>query len=108
MAQARPNRVANFFAVPFLGALKRYPAVQRPPAQPPSSGGAAAATPLGAVKPSLCTVCRGSGDEWRCPDCNGKGTTAGYDPNFPWVLCRTCGGHHSKIGCATCLGAGRI
>ena len=98
MAQARPIRMTKFFAVPFLGTLKRYSAVQGPPAQPRAA----------AVKPSLCTVCHGSGDEWRCPDCNGKGTTMGYDPNFPWVLCRTCGGHHSKLGCSTCLGAGRI
>jgi DnaJ-class molecular chaperone len=99
MAQARSIRMAKLFADPILGALKRYE---------PSSSAPAVATPLGAVKPSLCTVCHGSGDEWRCPDCNGKGTTLSYDPNFPWVLCRSCGGHHSKIGCSTCLGAGRV
>jgi hypothetical protein len=68
MAQARPIRQTKFFVVPFLGMLKRHAV------QPPLSNGAAAVTP------SLCTVCHGSADEWRCPDCNGRWThlSAGY------------------------------
>jgi hypothetical protein len=62
----------------------------------------------GAARSSLCPVCRGSGDEWRCTGCNGRGGTAGHDPNVPSVPCRKCGGHHSRIGCSTCLGAGLV
>jgi hypothetical protein len=105
MAYARPNRAAKSLADLILG---RNSVPQGATYRPPSISGAAAATQHGTVKPSLCTVCRGSGDEWRCPGCNGKGTTVSYDPNFPWVLCRKCGGHNSKIACGTCLGAGRV